>query len=335
MIIFFLKKLRKLFKSIGKLENKIVDELILIDKKNKHNAGKFSIKDNDFKNLSIQLKRRKNYPKKLAVVVCFYFNPKKIDILKKTIQKINSYNFKIDLTIITNQLKIKQKKILKKLIKNKIKNYSIHETEEMPDTDLLPWYSINVMKKKYHNKSISHFMFIEDDILVSSKNICYWVYFRKILKKFNLSPGFLRYENYKGNFYAVDYPKKIFLNKCPKIQTINGNSGFINPRFPYSAMYLMDRELMREYLNSNAVKFDFSFTNNFLKSKAPIKEQLNISHAFLNVPQGFFNKLMIPFEKDKNILDYCLIEHTDIKYANSKKLKSMGFGKIKVKDLIN
>lgn len=33
MIIFFLKKLRKLFKSIGKLENKIVDELILIDKK--------------------------------------------------------------------------------------------------------------------------------------------------------------------------------------------------------------------------------------------------------------------------------------------------------------
>ena len=63
-------------------------------------------------------------------------------------------------------------------------------------------------------------------------------------------------------------------------------------------MYLMDRQLMKEYLNSNAIKFDFSFTNNFLKSKAPSKELLNISHAFLNVPK-VFNKLMIPFEKIK------------------------------------
>ena len=100
-------------------------------------------------------------------------------------------------------------------------------------------------------------------------------------------------------------------------------------------MYLMDRELMNEYLNSNATKFDFSFTNNFLKSKAPTKELLNISYAFLNVPNGFFNKLMIPFEKNRKISDYCLVEHTDVKYANLKKLKNMGFGKIKVKNLIN
>ena len=93
--------------------------------------------------------------------------------------------------------------------------------------------------------------------------------------------------------------KKIIFNKSPKIQTDDLGYGLINPKFPYSAMYLMDRQLMKEYLNSNAIKFDFSFTNNFLKSKAPSKELLNISHAFLNVPKGFFNKLMIPFEKIK------------------------------------
>ena len=286
-------------------------------------------------NLRSQFKQKNNYPKKLAIVVCFYFNPKKINILKKTLQEINSYNFKIDLTLITNQLLIKQRNILQKIIKNKLKNCSIYEANEMPDNDLLPWFSINIMKKKFENKSISHFMFIEDDILVTSKNICYWLYFRKILKKFKLVPGFLRYENYKNDFYAVDYEKKIIFNKSPKIQTDDFNYGLINPKFPYSAMYFMDRELMKEYLNSNAIKFDFSFTNNFLKSKAPTKELLNISHAFLNIPKGFFNKLMIPFEKNKNIPDYCLVEHTDIKYANLKKLKNMGFGKIKIKDLIN
>ncbi len=335
MNIFFLKKLRKLFKSIGKLENKIIDKLVLIEKKNNLKSNNYFIKSHNFTNFQSQLKQKKNYPKKLAIVVCFYFNQKKINILKKTIQEINSYNFKIDLTLITNQLLNNQKKILDKLIKNKVKNYHIYETEKMPDTDLLPWYSINIMKKKYQNKSISHFMFIEDDILVTSKNICYWVYFRKILKRFKLVPGFLRYENYKKNFYAVDYQDKISFNKCPKIQTNDINFGLINPKFPYAAMYLMDRELMREYLGSNAIKFDFSFTNNFLKSKAPTKELLNISYAFLNVPKGFFNKLMVPYEKDRSIPDYCLVEHTDIKYANFKKLKNMGFGKIKIRDLIN
>ena len=334
MIIFFLKKLRKLFKSIGKLENNIIDKLTLIEKKNNFNSKNLVVNIKKFLDFPAQLKRRDNYPKKLAIVLCFYFNSKKIEVLKKTIQKLYSYNFNIDLTIITNQLQINEKRVLDKLIKSKNKNCSIHEIKEIPDNDLLPWFSINVMKNKFKDKSISHFMFIEDDILVSAKNICYWIYFRKILKKFKLTPGFLRYEKYKNDLFAVDYENKIIFNKSPKIQTKNINFGFINPKFPYSAMYLMDRDLMREYLKSNAVKLDFSFTNNFLKSKAPTKELLNISYAFLNVPKGFFNKLMIPYENGRNIPDYCLIEHTDVKYANLKKLKNMGFGKIKIKNLI-
>lgn len=335
MINFFLNKLRKLFKSIGKLENNIIDKLTLLEKEKNPSLKNYIIRNKIFTDFNFQLKNKKNYPTKLAIVICFYFNQKKIEILRKTIREFKTYKFKIDLTLITNELSQKQKKILGKLNNFKIRNFNIYEAKEIPDNNLLPWYSINIMKKKYKDKSFSHFMFIEDDILINSKNICYWVYFRKFLKKYKLVPGFLRYENYKKNFYAVDYPKKIFLNKCPKILAENTNFGFINPRLPYSAMYLMDRELMKEYLSSNATKIDFSFSNNYLKSKAPTKELLNISHAFLNVPKGFFNKLMIPFLKDKNIPKYCLIEHTDIKYANSKKLKNMGYGKIKIRDLIN
>ena len=104
MIIFFLKKLRKLFKSIGKLENKVIDKLILIEKKNNNKSENFFINSNNFSNFHTQFKQRNNYPKKLAIVVCFYFNSKKIKILRKTLQEINSYNFKIDLTLITNVL---------------------------------------------------------------------------------------------------------------------------------------------------------------------------------------------------------------------------------------
>ena len=335
MIIFFLEKLRKLFKSIGKLEYGIIDKMVLLDRGAKFENNQLSFTANNLENLKYQINQKKNYPKKLVIVICFFYNKKKIKTLKKTLNKINSYKFKIDLTLITNKISKKERKIIEKLAYPKIKKIDIQENQNLPDDNLLPWYSILVMKKKFENKLNSHFMFLEDDILVSNENICYWIFFRKILKKFNLIPGFLRYENYKGNLYSVDNPKKIFLNKNPKIQNKNNDFGFVNPKYPYSAMYLMDREMMNEYLKSDATKIDFSFTNRFVKSTFPIKELLNISYAYLNVPKGFHNKLMIPYLKKRIIPKYCLIEHSEVQYANLNKLKKMGFGKIKIQDLIN
>lgn len=334
MFIFFLKKLRKLFRSLGKVESKIVDKLVQLEDTSKIKFNKALLKDSDFTNWSFILKQKKNYPKKLVIVICFYFNKKKINILKKTIKKISQYRFKIDLTLVTNKVSNSQKKILDKLGKPRLKKINIHQIIELPENNLLPWFSINVMKKKFINKSNSHFMFLEDDILVSNENICYWVYFRKILKKIKLVPGFLRCENYKKNLYVVDNPKKITLFKNPKILTASHDFGFINSKYPYSGMYLMDREMMKEYLNSSATEVDFSFTNSFMKSSYPIKELLNISHAYFNVPRGFYNKLMIPFNTNGEIPNYCVVEHSDVKYANSTKLQNMGFGKIKLKDLI-
>ena len=48
-------------------------------------------------------------------------------------------------------------------------------------------------------------------------------------------------------------------------------------------------------LSSNAVNLDFSFTNKFMKSTYPMKELANISHAYLKIPKGYHNNLMIPF----------------------------------------
>lgn len=331
MFFSLLNRLRKILKSIGKLEFKIIERLIYLENR----SNKQILSNNDFENLDYELEKKINHPKKLAVVVCFFFNSKKINILKKTIKKIDSYDFNTNTTILTNKLTFIQKKTLNKLFKQISTKVDICEIKELPDTNLLPWHSIDLMKKKYKDKSISHFMFLEDDILVDKKNISYWIYFRKKLKNFNLIPGFLRYENYKKRFYAVDFQKKINLNRTPKIFVKDDNFGLVNPRFLYSAMYLMDRNLMKNYLNSQAIKVDFSFTNNFLKSVAPIKELLSVSHSFLNVPKGFHHNLVLPFNKKNQLLKYCLIEHSEITYANSSKLKEMSFGKITVDTLLN
>ena len=178
-------------------------------------------------------------------------------------------------------------------------------------------------------------MFIEDDIIVNNNNIKYWIYFRKILKKNNLIPGFIRYENFKDKKFSVDNPNKIFLNKLPKIETETKQNGFVNSKFPYHAMYLMDRELMKKYLNSNGVNLDFSFSNKFMKSIYPTKELLNISHAYLDTPRGFHNNLMIPYNDKNKIPSYCLIQHNEKKYVKFKKMNEIGYGTIDINRLID
>jgi len=330
MLIFFLNKLRKLLKSIGKLEFVIIEKLIFIESC----VNNFHLNDKYFNNFDVNYKKKKFFPKKLIIVICFFYNKKKIENLKKTLNQISSYRFKKNLTIITSPLENSHRKELNKILRSKINNYQILEIKNLPDYNLLPWYSLNVMRQYFKKKSNSHFLYLEDDILISDKNIFYWIYFRNILKKFGLIPGFLRYEKNKNTTFSVDNPKKIKISKNPHIYSLNKKFGFINSKYPYHAMYLMDRELMKNYLTSNAVKFDFAFHNKSIKSLYPIKEQLNISYAYINVPKGFHNRMMIPFNHRKEILNYCLVKHNEIKYSKSNKLNKLGYGTIKVKDLL-
>ncbi len=335
MILYFLKRLRKLFKSIGKIEFRFIDKIVLLENNLIKTKFKLSLKDSHLVDFENQLENKNNFPKRMVILICFFFKDIKLNNLRKSINQISNYKFGKELIFITNELSSVQKKKINDLTKNKIKNFQIYQTKNLPDNNFLPWFSINLMKEKFKNQKNTHFMFLEDDIIVNSKNICYWVFFRKYLKKFKLIPGFLRFENYNKNLYSIDNPKKIIFKKSPKIFTETKNFGFINTKYPYSAMYLMDRELMKNYLKSDAIKIDFSFTNRVMKSLYPIKELLNISYAYLDVPKGFHNKIMIPFNKDKSIFKYCLIEHSDTKYTKHSRLNKMGYGKILIKDLIN
>ena len=332
MIIFFLKRLRKLFKSIGKLEYEIIDKLKLIEKNEDNKFKKFNIDKQIFLNF-LKSNQNRNCPNKLAIVICFFYNQKKIKILRKTVSNLKLLKFKKNLTILTNQLNLNQKKTLINLVKTYYGNFNLIEIKNLPDDNLLPWYSINVMKKKFKDKNNSHFLFLEDDILITQNNINYWVFFRKILNKFGLVPGFIRYENFNKKKISVDNPKKLNLNLNPVLFTLNKKNGFINSKYPYQAMYIMDRPLMGEYLKSNATKIDFSFSNNFMKNTYPIKELANISFSYLNIPKGYHNRLVVPFVK-KKLPDYCLIKHNETKYVKYNKLTKKGYGTIDIDNLI-
>ena len=331
MFVFLLEKARRLFKSLGKYEFDLIDKIILsINTSIKRNKN-IILNEASFKKINKYSKNNSNNSRKLSIVICFHFKLKKIKKLLKVCSNISNYNFNNHITIITNNISKSQKKILIKKIKQKLKKFSIVEIKNCPEPNLLPWYSLNVMRENYKIKSFTHFLYLEDDIIVSSKNINYWIYCRKILKKYNLIPGFIRYELYKKNLFSIDNPKKIKITKMPNIISNCKKFGFVNLKYPYQAMYLMDRQLMNEYLKGSSATIDFGFHNRIMKNLYPIKELASIAIAYNKLPDGYHSRYMIPFIESKQIPEYCLIKHLDNKYV---KRKNSNYGKIKIQNLL-
>ena len=143
---FLLKKLRRIFKSLGKYEYKILDKITLLENK------QIKIDENVFFELEKNLKKSSFIPKKISVVICFHFNKKRIKNLQKICANINNYKFSKRVSIITNEINTNEYKSLKKELSKKLKKINIIKIKDIPEPNLLPWYCMDYMKKSYKNK---------------------------------------------------------------------------------------------------------------------------------------------------------------------------------------
>ena len=328
MIFFFLEKIRKLFKSIGKKEHVIND--FITYKKYKIKEKELSINQENFNPLE-----KVNENINIVVSITFFFDEKKIPNLKKVCKSLNDISNEIEIYIFTNKISDNQKERLKNELDI---NINLILIDNLVHDRLLPWYHLNLMKKLYENEKISHFMYLEDDILINRDNLYYWINSRKILKKFNLIPGFVRTEINERNkeLYAIDFVRKSKLKYLPKIK-INQNYHFINHKFPYQGMYLYDRDLMKEHLfgpSSNPDCGHGAYDTNFIDPKMINLDSMakaNIGLTYMSTPEGFYNRIVVLYNRSEKIIDsVSQIKHLSNKYSNTKSW----FGNIKLKKTI-
>ena len=328
MYIYLLEKLRKLFKSLGKKEDKI-SEIISYKKfkKIKKNYQHENKKFNPNKNISKSVK--------IFASIAFFYKTSKIKNLIKVCKSLEKISNNNEIYIITN----KSNKNFEKKFKNKF-NISIHfeVIENLLNDRLLPWYHLNLMKIKLKKKSITHFAYLEDDILINQNNFNYWINSRKILKKYNLIPGFIRTETSSKNSetYAIDFLKTDKIKSLPTIY-INNNFDFINHKHPYQGMYLYDRDLMIEHLNGPSSNPDCghgAYDQRYISKRMinfDLLAKANIGLTYINVPEGFYNRMVVLYNKRKKVVDQLsCIKHLTEKYSN----KKSPFGNIKLKDAI-
>lgn len=264
--------------------------------------------------------------KNLLVAITFHYNDDKINNLSIITNDFLNIAKKVKVVIITNNInyKIKQK-IIKSL--NKKITLEFIKPNYLGHPYLLTWIHLDIFRKYFFkDKNISHFLYLEDDIKITKKNIYYWTKYRKILNKYKLIPSFLRYEINKKDKkkYSVDVLKKSWFISIPKIKITN-DYFFVNLPQPYQGMYFLDRILMKAHINGISSHPDHA------KHLWNTRERAAQGVTFLSVPKKFISKNVIGYNaKLKKIDKDCLIHHISNTYVNKKDI----FSKIPVDDLI-
>lgn len=260
----------------------------------------------------------------LLVGLTFHFNYERIKYLEKVTTFLDDLAVQVRLIIVTNTKIISELQIIRDATRNK--NFQIFTAHDLEHPHLLTWQHMDLFRGEFVKEpSITHFMYLEDDIQIKQKNISYWLKAREELRDFGFVPSFVRYEIMDNNLElrSTDILKPMIYGKIPKL-VLTSSYSYLNLKQPYQGMYLLDRELAIEHLFQNQLKGR--------SGSWGVRETAASALTFINVPSGFTSRNLVGFYSDEFEVDSgALIHHLPNNYANN---PNSGFGKIKISQVV-
>lgn len=262
----------------------------------------------------------------LAIAVPFHFKEDRLQYLRQTAAHFGRLADHVDVTILTNAQDAQRQARIRALFSDPAVDVQIMTPTLLGHPKLLTWCHRPVLKDRFNrDASVTHFMYVEDDICVQPHNIAYWLQAREKLRAHRLIPSFLRYEELVPGAarYSTDVTRRLALRELPQIKP-SPNYAYLNLPQPYQGMYLLDRELMQEHIEGP------SWDPNF--GPWGIMEKATQGLTFEAVPSGFTSRNLIGFDLTAGQIDAnCLIHHTPNNYVHDPRSK---FGKVLIRDLI-
>jgi hypothetical protein len=208
---------------------------------------------------------------KLWVNICFYYVEDRVEKFKEIFKTLSEIpNIKI---IINSNVNFDDSLPI--------------EVTELSDTYHYTWEHKRYMPE-FLNSEYTHFVYLEGNIEVTKKTFNYWLLTRELFKRNNLNyiPATHRVQKDKnGNIYSLDCTHT--QRNRPTI-TVEEQK-FISLSEPYQGMFIMDKELVREHIQSD-------YYNVGQKGSFGIRESANLGNMFINIPSGYNHRCMIPVD---------------------------------------
>ena len=179
----------------------------------------------------------------------------------------------------------------------------------------LPWIHKTFMRDRHLavDSPYTHYLYLEDDMLFSQVNLAYFLKFRASLRSFGLIPGLLRYEYNETEhdiFTAGQLGQQDFLHKT---RVICRDIDFIGLDEPYAAMFILDREMMDEYVSSRS--FDSEASRDVVGWGSVQRAAMGLTWE--NVPVGFRSRQVVPLRIGTTVPDaMCWVKHLPGRYTN-------------------
>ncbi len=138
----------------------------------------------------------------------------------------------------------------------------------------------------------THFITLEDDILFTEANFRYFCHLREPLGAHGLLPGFVRLEfnNREADIFACDQHGTQTMLDRPLLAVCGLD--FVPLTFPYMAMYVLDRTLMREYVDS----FSFDMHASQQRTSWGLMERAVMGLTWERVPATFLSRQVVPLK---------------------------------------
>jgi hypothetical protein len=180
------------------------------------------------------------------------------------------------------------------------------------DPKQMTWVHKRLVGDNFLGSNFSHFIYLEDDIRLSRPNMAYFIEERPALARHGFIPGFVRYE---FNFTSLQlYTSDVVRSADYRQQSISIEGKlYTMPDNPYSAAYILDQDLAKEYIATNS----FDSERSEISCRWPSTERSAMGLCFENVPPGHLSRYKVLVNLEKLCYDTrCLIHHLPNNFTN-------------------
>ncbi len=284
----------------------------------------------------------------MKLVTCLaHCDPAKLPILSQVLKQQKLLCEEVHVCVLTDKTRAEDLELIRSFVPEQTAQFKVEiinrDYDKLPSPWLLTWAHKEIMRERFSDPTYTHFMCIEDDMEVTPTCFNYWLRERENLKAFseyNIYPSFLRVEwnTEHQTWAATDAIKgdQFSVSQSPRLLPGQGY-GYINLGRAYQGMYLYDRELMQEHVQSATFDLDQfvpDWRSRILHTKWPLglteAAVLALTHA--NVPSGCYSRNFIPFYTKYNMVDpCCFVHHLPDKYTN---MPDTDQGKVWVNNLL-
>jgi hypothetical protein len=237
---------------------------------------------------------------KITHHITFFYLEQRIPFINRIIEEVNTYGHTVDIFIHTN--KDVSTDIFTKLTVGTL-TIICHDLSGIHPYKL-SWKCRDLLSKQ--KDDYDYFIYGEDDILIPSKTLDYYISNNEPFVDQGCNLGFVRVEQNNGQEYPVDINKP--LNKSVANDSIEYAINDVNC---YCACWIYSKKEFNRFVSSNY--YDLSIlTGGDIYSRE--SSAFGLTSQFGGGVVGWYKCILIPIENEE-LSDACKVIHMDTKYS--------------------